>query len=136
MSDEIMSQLKPSMRTPLSRVRGLGSARSGTEHFWLQRVTAIANIPLSLFVVGLIIATAGSNYSAVKATLGAPIVAIPLILFIISAAYHMRLGMQMIIEDYVPAEGMRIALLLANTFFSAIIGLASIFSVLKLSFGV
>ncbi|MGL4291658.1 MAG: succinate dehydrogenase, hydrophobic membrane anchor protein [Phreatobacter sp.] len=131
-----MSESKASMRTPLGRVRGLGSARSGTEHFWLQRVTAVANIPLSLFVVGLIISTAGSNYSAVKATLGAPIVAIPLILFIISAAYHMRLGMQMVIEDYVPAEGTRIVLLLLNTFFSAVVALASIFAILKLSFGV
>ncbi|MBN8939162.1 MAG: succinate dehydrogenase, hydrophobic membrane anchor protein [Rhizobiales bacterium] len=131
-----MSESKTSMRTPLGRVRGLGSARSGTEHFWLQRVTAVANIPLSLFVVGLIISTAGSNYSAVKATLGSPIVAIPLILFVISAAYHMRLGMQMVIEDYVPAEGTRIALLLLNTFFSAVVALASIFAILKLSFGV
>lgn len=131
-----MSESKASMRTPLGRVRGLGSARSGTEHFWLQRVTAVANIPLSLFVVGLIISTAGSNYSAVKATLGSPIVAIPLILFVMSAVYHMRLGMQMVIEDYVPAEGARIVLLLLNTFFSAVVALASIFAILKLSFGV
>lgn len=131
-----MSESKASMRTPLGRVRGLGSARSGTEHFWLQRVTAVANVPLSLFVIGLIISTAGSNYSAVKATLGSPIVAIPLILFVVSAAYHMRLGMQMVIEDYVPAEGTRIVLLLLNTFFSAVVALASIFAILKLSFGV
>ncbi|QCI66129.1 succinate dehydrogenase, hydrophobic membrane anchor protein [Phreatobacter stygius] len=131
-----MSEPKSSMRTPLGSVRGLGSARSGTEHFWMQRVTAVANIPLSLFVVGLIISTAGSNYSAVKATLGSPIVAIPLLLFVISATYHMRLGMQMIIEDYVPAEGTRIVLLLLNTFFSVIVALASIFAILKLSFGV
>ena len=131
-----MSEAKTSMRTPLGRVRGLGSARSGTHHFWMQRVTAVANIPLSLFAIGLVISIAGSNYSAVKATLGAPVIALPLMLFIISATYHMRLGMQMMIEDYVPAEGPRIALLLLNTFFSAIVALASIFAILKLSFGV
>jgi succinate dehydrogenase / fumarate reductase membrane anchor subunit len=124
------------MRTPLGRVRGLGSARSGTEHFWMQRVTAVANVPLSLFVVGLIITTAGSNYAAVKATLGSPLVAIPLILFVVSATWHMRLGMQMIIEDYVPAEGTKVVLLLANTFFSVAVGMGCVFAILKLSFGV
>lgn len=131
-----MSHSKSTMRTPLGRVRGLGSARSGTEHFWMQRVTAVANVPLSLFVIGLIITTAGSNYAAVKATLGSPLVAIPLILFVLSATWHMRLGMQMIIEDYVPAEGTKVVLLLANTFFSVAIGLGSVFAILKLSFGV
>lgn len=131
-----MSEAKSSMRTPLGRVRGLGSAKSGTEHFWMQRVTAVANVPLTLFVIGLIISTAGSNYAAVKATLGSPIVAIPLILFVISATYHMRLGMQIIIEDYVPAEGTKIVLLLLNTFFCATVGLGSVFAILKLAFGV
>ena len=131
-----MSESKSSMRTPLGHVRGLGSAKSGTEHFWMQRVTAVANVPLTLFVVGLIISTAGSNYAAVKATLGTPIVAIPLILFVISATYHMRLGMQIIIEDYVPAEGTKIVLLLLNTFFCIVVGLGSIFAILKLAFGV
>lgn len=131
-----MSHSKSSMRTPLGRVRGLGSAKSGTEHFWMQRVTGVANVPLSLFVVGLIITTAGSNYAAVKATLGSPLVAIPLILFVVSATWHMRLGMQVIIEDYVPSEGPKVALILANTFFSVAIGLGSVFAILKLSFGV
>ncbi|MBY0360658.1 MAG: succinate dehydrogenase, hydrophobic membrane anchor protein [Phreatobacter sp.] len=131
-----MSHSKSSMRTPLGRVRGLGSARSGTEHFWMQRVTAVANVPLSLFVIGLIITTAGSNYAAVKATLGSPLVAIPLILFVVSATWHMRLGMQMIIEDYVPAEGTKVVLLLANTFFSVAVGMGCVFAILKLSFGV
>ena len=131
-----MSNSKSSMRPPLGRVRGLGSAKSGTEHFWMQRLTGVANLPLSLFVIGLIITTAGSNYSAVKATLGSPLVAIPLILFVISATWHMRIGMQVIIEDYVPQEGPKVALILANTFFSFAIGLGSVFAILKLSFGV
>ena len=131
-----MSYSKSSMRTPLGRVRGLGSAKSGTEHFWMQRLTGVAAVPLSLFVIGLIITTAGSNYAAVKATLGSPLVAIPLILFVISATWHMRIGMQVIIEDYVPQEGPKVALILANTFFSFAIGLGSVFAILKLSFGV
>jgi succinate dehydrogenase / fumarate reductase membrane anchor subunit len=131
-----MSYSKSSMRTPLGRVRGLGSAKSGTEHFWMQRLTGVANLPLSLFVIGLIITTAGSNYAAVKATLGSPLVAIPLILFVVSATWHMRIGMQVIIEDYVPQEGPKVALILANTFFSFAIGLGSVFAILKLSFGV
>lgn len=131
-----MSHSKSSMRTPLGLVRGLGSARSGTEHFWMQRLTAVANVPLSLFVVGLIISTAGANYASVKATLGSPLVAIPLLLFVISATYHMRLGMQMIIEDYVPAEGTKVVLLLLNTFFAFAVGLGCVFAILKLSFGV
>jgi succinate dehydrogenase / fumarate reductase membrane anchor subunit len=124
------------MRTPLGRVRGLGSAKSGTEHFWLQRLTAIANLPLSLFVVGLIISTSGSNFAAVKATLGSPFVAIPLLLFVISAAWHMRIGMQVVIEDYVPSEGPKVALLLANTFFTFAVGIGCVFAILKISFGV
>lgn len=131
-----MTDKTSSMRTPLGRVRGLGSAKSGTEHFWLQRVTAIANAPLSLFAIGLIISIAGSNYAAVKATLGSPIVAIPLILFVISATWHMRLGMQIVIEDYVHNEGAKILAILANTFVTAAVGIASVFAILKLSFGV
>ncbi len=131
-----MGQSQSSMRTPLGRVRGLGSAKSGTEHFWLQRLTAIANLPLSLFVIGLIISTAGSNFAAVKATLGSPFVAIPLLLFVISAAWHMRIGMQVIIEDYVPSEGPKVALLLANTFFTFAVGIGCVFAILKISFGV
>jgi len=131
-----MAESQSSLRTPLGRVRGLGSARSGTEQFWMQRLTAVANVPLSLFMVGLIISLMGSNYAAVKSTLGSPIIAISVILFVISATWHMRLGMQIVIEDYVHAEGTKIVLLLANTFFTVVVALASIFAVLKLSFGV
>jgi succinate dehydrogenase / fumarate reductase membrane anchor subunit len=131
-----MQTEKTSLRTPLGRVRGLGSAKSGTEHFWLQRVTAVANVPLTLFMIWLVISIAGSNYAAVKQTLGSPIVAIGVILFLISATYHMRLGMQIIIEDYIHDEGRKVLAILANTFVSVVIGLASVFAVLKLSFGV
>ncbi|WP_407049275.1 succinate dehydrogenase, hydrophobic membrane anchor protein [Methyloraptor flagellatus] len=124
------------MRTPLSRVRGLGSAKDGTEHFWLQRLTALALIPLALFLVILVlsIAHAGSPAEA-RAVLGSPFSAILLAASIVAGAVHMQLGMRVIIEDYVHTEGLKALALMANSFFAAIVGIASIWAVAKLSFG-
>jgi succinate dehydrogenase / fumarate reductase membrane anchor subunit len=124
------------MSTPLARVRGLGSARSGTEHFWLQRLTAVANIPLSIAFVVVVVALLGRNHAAVVQILGSPLVAVIMLLFIVSITTHMRIGMQVIIEDYVHDEGARLALLLANTFFAFAVALASAFAILMLSFKV
>jgi succinate dehydrogenase / fumarate reductase membrane anchor subunit len=124
-----------SLRTPLGRVRNLGSARSGTRHFWHQRLTALANIPLSIAVVFIVIALLGRNHAAVVQILGSTIVAITMLLFIISSVYHMWLGMQVVIEDYVHGEVAKLVTLMANTFFSFAIGLAAVFAILKLSFG-
>jgi succinate dehydrogenase / fumarate reductase, membrane anchor subunit len=123
------------MRTPLARVRGLGSAREGTGHFWHQRLTAVANIPLVLFFVGFVIAINGSAYADVHAALANPLVAIALILALVSVLYHMRLGMQAVIEDYVHGEGARLVLMLLNTFFPIVVGAIAVFSLLKLAFG-
>lgn len=123
------------MRTPLGKVRGLGSAREGTGHFWRQRLTAIANIPLTLFFVGFLVALNGAGYAEVRAALANPLVALVMVLVLVSALFHMRLGMQTIIEDYVHAEGAKLALLALNTFFPIVVGLIAIFSLLKLAFG-
>ena len=122
-------------RTPLAKVRGLGSAKHGTEHFWLQRVTAVANIFLVCFLIGLLVRYAGADHATVRTVLGQPYVAVPLLLLVLSGVVHMRLGMQTIIEDYVHSEGRKVLALMLNTFFAILIGITCVFAVLKLSLG-
>jgi succinate dehydrogenase / fumarate reductase, membrane anchor subunit len=124
-----------SQRTPLGRVRGLGSAKGGTDHFWMQRLTAVANIVLVCFLIWLVLTLAGAGYATVKRTLARPEIAIPLLLLVLSGVVHMRLGMQTIIEDYVHSEGRKVAALMLNSFFAIVIGITCAFAVLKLSFG-
>ena len=132
-----MSGERPNeMRTPMRRVRGLGAAHSGTGHFWHQRVTSVAGIPLTIAFVVIIIALLGRSHAAVVQILGSPIVAIIMLLFIINTTYHMWIGMQEIILDYVHDDLPKFLSLMANTFFVFAIGLASAFAILKLSFGV
>ena len=122
-------------RTPLAKVRGLGSARGGTDHFWKQRLTAVANLVLTLFLVWLLASLAGADYDTVRETLAKPQNAIPLLLLILSGTVHMRLGMQTIIEDYVHSEGRKVAALMLNSFFAILVAATSAFAVLKLSLG-
>jgi len=124
------------LRTPLGRVRGLGSARTGTEEFWLQRMTAIAGIPLTIAGLSLVISLTGRSYSGVKQILGSPLVAVLMILFILANVVHMKIGIQVVIEDYVYDKNQKFTLLILNTFFAWAIGLACVFAVLKISFGV
>jgi len=124
------------MSTPLARVLGLGSAKSGTEHFWRQRLTAVANVPLTIGVVVIVVGLLGRNHAAVVQILGSPLVAIIMLLFIISVTTHMRIGMQVIIEDYVHDDVHKLILLMANTFFAIAVGLASAFAIIMLSFKV
>ena len=122
------------MRTPLKNVRRLGSAKEGADHFWIQRVTAVANLFLSIFLIGLLLTLAGQAYEVVHKALAKPYVALALLLLVISGVIHMRIGMQVIIEDYVPGEGKKIVLLMLNTFFAIAVGASCVFAVLKLSF--
>ncbi len=130
-----MSGSNNDMRTALGKVRGLGSAREGTEHFWRQRLTAVANIPLMLFFVGLLIALNGADFAAVRASLANPLVSLVLALVLVSGLYHMRLGMQVVIEDYIHGELLKVTLIMFNTFFTVAVGVASLFALLKLAFG-
>jgi succinate dehydrogenase / fumarate reductase membrane anchor subunit len=124
------------MRTPLGRVRGLGAAREGTGHFWAIRLSSVALVPLTFFVVGLVFSLNGASYAEMRATLANPIVAIMLLVTIGASLYHMYLGMQEIIADYAHSEGWKFGLLILNNFFCIAIGAICAFSLLKIAFGV
>ncbi len=124
-----------SLRTPLGQVRGLGSAKHGVEHWWVQRLTAVALIPLGLWLVGSLLSQVGAEHAEFKAWIGTPGRAVAMILFLFAAFYHMKLGIQVIIEDYVHGKATALVLQIATTFISILLGSASAFSVLKLSLG-
>ena len=126
----------PSMRTPLGRVRSLGSSHSGTTDFWRQRITAVATTLLFVPVIVVVLMLVGSNQAGAKQILGSLPVAIILILFIAASAWHMKIGMQVVIEDYVHNEKIKLASVMANNFFCIAVALASIYAILKLSSGV
>jgi succinate dehydrogenase membrane anchor subunit len=125
-----------SMRTPLGRVRNLGASHSGTTDFWRQRITAVAMVLLIVPVIVIVMMMLGSNHAAAIQVLGSPLVAIILLLFIIASAWHMKIGMQVVIEDYVHNEQLKLAAIMANNFFAFAVALASIYAILKLSSGV
>lgn len=116
-------------------MRGLGSAKDGTGHFIAQRVTAFAMVPLALALIAAIVSQLGAGHADFKAFIGNPLVAVGFLLLIFTGTYHMRLGMQVIIEDYVHGEGLKVLALLGNTFFAIAIAAVAGFSVLKLALG-
>jgi succinate dehydrogenase / fumarate reductase membrane anchor subunit len=131
-----MSKSSTDMRTPLGRVRGLGAAHEGTGHFWAVRLTAIALIPLTFFVIGLLFSMIGADFVQMRTTLANPFVCLLLLITIGSGLYHMWLGMQEIILDYAHSEFWKYGLLILNTFFVFAIGALCAFSLLKIAFGV
>src|SRR3954469_21400524 len=110
-----------SMRTPLARVKGLGAAGHGVEHWWMHRVTAVSNIPLVIAFVAIVATLAGRSYDDAIRIMGRPLVAILHTLGVLSVTNHMRLGMTLPIEDYVHQKGAKLALIVANNFFAAVI---------------
>jgi succinate dehydrogenase / fumarate reductase membrane anchor subunit len=125
-----------SMRTPLARVRALGASHSGTSDFWRQRLTAVAMVLLIVPVIGVVMMMLSSNQAGAAQILGSPPVAIIMLLFIVGSVWHMKIGMQVVIEDYVHSEMVKLAAIMANNFFSVAVALASIYAILKLSSGV
>lgn len=136
MSEQPRRLAASDMRTPMRRVRGLGSARSGTAHFWRQRLTSVAAIPLTVAFLAIMISLVGRNHAAAVQILASPLVAITMLLFVLNTVYHMWLGMQVVIEDYVHREVAKLTLLMGNTFFCIAVGFACAYALLKLSFGV
>ena len=125
-----------SMRTPLGRVRNLGASHSGTSDFWRQRITAVAMALLMVPVVVVVMMLLGRNQAGAAQILGSPVVAIILLLFIVASSWHMKIGMQVVIEDYVHNEKLKLISIMLNNFFSIAVALASTYAILKLSSGV
>lgn len=124
-----------SLRSDLGRIRGLGSAKEGTSHWWMQRLTAIALVPLSLWFVYSATTLVGIDQAGFKIWLGSPGNLLMFILFIGGLFYHMQLGLQVVIEDYVHGEKAKVTSLVANLFIAVFFGASSIVAVLKVAFG-
>jgi succinate dehydrogenase / fumarate reductase, membrane anchor subunit len=122
-------------KTPLKKARGLGSAKSGTEHFWQQRLTAVANVPLVLFLIWFVLAHLSATRPDILLALKNPFVSVGLLLALVSITWHMRLGLQVVIEDYVHTEGRKILLLSLNMFFVCALAAIGVYSILKMGFG-
>jgi succinate dehydrogenase / fumarate reductase, membrane anchor subunit len=127
--------VKTDLRTDLAKVRGLGAAHDGTQHFWLQRVTAIANLPLVIYLLYFVVMHIGTGRAGVVASIKNPFAAITLSLALISICWHMKLGLQMVIEDYVHGHAAKLACLLLNIFFAFGLCALGVFAILKMSFG-
>ncbi len=122
-----------SLRTPIARVRHLGAARDGTHHWWMQRLTAVALVPLTLWFAAGVIAHVGAELSDVQDWLGRPINAAAMILFVAAAFYHGQLGMQVVIEDYVHHEGLKVASIVVVKLLSALLGLTCLIAIIQVA---
>lgn len=122
-----------SVRSPLGKVKGLGSARSGTHHFWQQRLTAVALLPLTLWFVWCVVRYTGAPHSEVIAFLSDPVSAVAMLLFIVAGVYHMALGLHVVIEDYIQREGTKIGLFMLINFAAFAVAAICVFAVLKIA---
>ncbi|MDI1283673.1 MAG: succinate dehydrogenase, hydrophobic membrane anchor protein [Reyranella sp.] len=123
------------LRTPLARARGLGSARDGLHHWWAQRLTAVALIPLVVWFAISLVMLSGADYGVARAWIGSPLVMVLLILTITVGLHHGQLGLQVVIEDYVHGDGKKLALIMAVRFIAVIFGLAATVAILRIGFG-
>ncbi|MDF1750525.1 MAG: succinate dehydrogenase, hydrophobic membrane anchor protein [Alphaproteobacteria bacterium] len=123
-----------SLKTPLGPVRGLGSARSGTRHWWMQRVTAVALLPLTLWFVFSVISHAGAEYGEMAIWLATPFNAILMLLLIAATFHHLQLGLQVVVEDYIHGEAAKVAVMLVIKLASVALAVAAAFAVLKVAF--
>ena len=123
------------LRTPLARARGLGSARDGLKHWWAQRLTAIALIPLIVWFAISLVMLSGADYAVARAWIGSPLVMVLLILTIVVGLHHGQLGLQVVIEDYIHGAGWKLARIVAVRFVAVIFGLAAVVSILRIGFG-
>ena len=124
-----------SLMTPLNRVLGLGTAKGAAEHWWVQRMTAVALVPLGLWLAYELLTLPAFDYASVSAWVREPVTSILLVLLVVAAGYHSSLGVQVVIEDYVTGKGSRAAALMASTLAHAALTIAAVFAVLKISFG-
>ena len=123
------------MRSPLGRAVGLGSAKEGVEHWWAQRLTAIALVPLSLWFVSAIIGIAGADLETMQNWIGLPLPAILLVLLLIATFYHLSLGLQVVIEDYVHTDLAKLGLVVIVRLLSFGFAVAGVFAVLSIALG-
>lgn len=123
-----------SMQTPLGRVRGLGSAKNGTHHWWMQRVTAVALVPLTVWFIYSILSMLGGGYVEAARWLASPINAVLMVLLIIATFHHLQLGLQVVIEDYIHGEGVKIAAIVIVKLASFALAVTGAFAVLKVAF--
>jgi succinate dehydrogenase / fumarate reductase membrane anchor subunit len=123
------------LRSPLARARGLGSAKDGTHHWWVQRLTAAALVPLAVWFVASLVMLTGAGYQDVGAWMSGPVVMTLLILFIVVGLHHAQLGLQVVIEDYIHSEGLRIASIVVVKFLAVVAGLAATIAILKVGLG-
>jgi succinate dehydrogenase / fumarate reductase membrane anchor subunit len=123
------------LRSPLNRARGLGSAKSGVHHFWVQRLTAVALIPLVIWFAVSLVMLSGADYGMARAWIGSPVVMVLLILTIVIGLHHGQLGIQVVIEDYVHNDGVKLALIVGVKFIAVLFGLAATVAIMRIGFG-